>query len=200
MNSSQTPGNVNRLTPRFEQGLIYANQLHKTQIRKVGNIPYISHLLSVAALVLEAEGTENEAIAALLHDAIEDQGGAKTREEISVKFGAEVLAIVEGCTESDTFPKPPWKERKLRYLEQIKTGSSSVQLVSLADKLHNGRSLLFHWRTYGEELWTSFDGGKPNIIWFYQSLLKVYQTTPHLALTQEFEAVVSQLQKISSNH
>ncbi|MCG5057207.1 MAG: bifunctional (p)ppGpp synthetase/guanosine-3',5'-bis(diphosphate) 3'-pyrophosphohydrolase [Limnoraphis sp. WC205] len=182
-----------QLTERFEQALVYAHRLHAHQTRQVGNIPYIAHLLSVTALVLEAGGNEDEAISALLHDSIEDQGGAKTREEIRQRFGESVVNIVDGCTESETLPKPPWKERKLRYLAQIETASSSVQLVSLADKLHNGRSLLVECDKLGDEIWKIFPVGKAETLWFYDSLLQIYKKTPYLQLVQEFRQVVNSL-------
>lgn len=109
---------------------MYATRLHAHQTRKIGGIPYIAHLLSVAALVLEAGGDEDEAIAALLHDAVEDQGGIPTRNEIRQRFGDRVVAIVDGCTEFDTLPKPPWQERKTRYLENLRHASPAVRRVS----------------------------------------------------------------------
>lgn len=183
-----------QLTERFEQALVYAHRLHIHQTRKVGNIPYISHLLSVTALVLEAGGNENEAISALLHDSIEDQGGVKISEEIRQRFGESVVNIVEGCTESETVPKPPWKERKLRYLAQIETATPSVQLVSLADKLHNGRSLLSECHQLGDEIWKIFPVGKAETLWFYDSLLQIYQRTSYHQLVEEFRQVVKSLQ------
>ncbi len=107
---------MTKLTNKFEQALIYATQLHAKQTRKVDKIPYISHLMSVSALILEAGGTEDEAIAGLLHDAVEDQGGNATREEVRQKFGETVVEIVDGCTETDITPKPPWKQRKIDYI------------------------------------------------------------------------------------
>lgn len=185
--------NTTKLTERFEAALIYATRLHANQTRKVGGVPYISHLMSVAALVLEAGGNEDEAIAALLHDAVEDQGGKATREEIHRQFGDVVVAIVDGCTESDTQPKPPWLERKTRYLEQLRHASREVRLVSLADKLHNARSVLAEWQQQGDAIWSQFNGGKEKTLWFYQSLVQVYQETGSDWLTEEFARVVSQL-------
>ena len=147
-------------TTKFEQALIYATQLHANQTRKVDKIPYISHLMSVSALILEAGGSEDEAIAGLLHDAVEDQGGKATREEIRQKFGETVVEIVDGCTETDITPKPPWKQRKIDYIDNIRNGSDSVKLVSLADKLHNARSLLIGYRNQGDKLWDYFSGSK----------------------------------------
>ena len=130
------------MTSRFEHALVFAAQLHREQRRKGSNVPYVSHLLAVSALVIEHGGDEDQAIAALLHDAIEDQGGPKTRDEILRRFGERVTGIVEGCTDSQTIPKPPWIERKLAYIAGISEKSPSVQLDCAADKLHNARSIL----------------------------------------------------------
>ncbi|MBD2297915.1 HD domain-containing protein [Nostoc sp. FACHB-190] len=134
-----------KLTSRFESALVYASRLHATQLRKGSNTPYISHLLSVAALVLEDGGDEDEAIAALLHDAIEDQGGEKTRAEIRQLFGDRVVNIVNGCTDAEVMPKPPWQQRKQAYIEKMRSASPEVRRVSQADKLHNIRSTIADW-------------------------------------------------------
>ncbi|MDF0556431.1 HD domain-containing protein [Kamptonema sp. UHCC 0994] len=181
------------LTDKFELALVYATRLHAKQFRKVDGTPYIAHLLSVAALVLEARGNETEAIAGLLHDSLEDQGGPQTQAEIRQQFGAEVLEIIKGCTESEALPKPPWMERKQRYLYQLEIASPSVRLVSLADKLHNAKSLLASLHQYGEEVWTYFKVGKESSLWFYQALLPIYRTTNHNWMVQEFEQVLQQI-------
>lgn len=185
--------NAITLTAKFEAALVYATRLHANQTRKISGVPYIAHLMSVAALVLEAGGNEDEAIAALLHDAIEDQGGQPTREEIHRQFGDIVVAIVDGCTESDITPKPPWQERKTRYLEQIRHASPSVRLVSLADKLHNARSLLAEWQQQGDIIWSAFNSSREKTLWFYQSLVQVYQHTGSDWMTEELSRVISQL-------
>ncbi|MEM7714907.1 MAG: HD domain-containing protein [Cyanobacteria bacterium P01_A01_bin.68] len=182
-----------KLTSNFEQALIYATQLHANQIRKVDKIPYISHLMSVSALILEAGGTEDEAIAGLLHDAVEDQGGKATREEIRQKFGETVVEIVDGCTETDITPKPPWKERKIQYIENIRNGSDSVKLVSQADKLHNARSLLIGYQNQGDKLWDYFSGSKEDKLWFYGELLKIYQQGNVNFMTVELERILAEL-------
>ncbi|AFY55880.1 guanosine polyphosphate synthetase/pyrophosphohydrolase [Rivularia sp. PCC 7116] len=182
-----------KLTTKFEQALIYATQLHANQTRKVDKIPYISHLMSVSALILEAGGTEDEAIAGLLHDAIEDQGGKATREEIRQKFGETVVEIVDGCTETDITPKPPWKERKIDYIENIRKGSDSVKLVSFADKLHNARSLLIGYRNKGDKLWDYFSGSKEDKLWFYGELLEIYQQSCDNFMTVELERILEEL-------
>jgi (p)ppGpp synthase/HD superfamily hydrolase len=188
-----------KLSSRFETALVYAAQLHAKQIRKGNNIPYISHLLSVTALVIEDGGSEDEAIAALLHDAIEDQGGAKTREVIRQKFGEKVVTIVDGCTDTDVFPKPPWKERKQRYVEQIRYASPEVLRVSLADKLHNARSILADLYRVGETVWDKFKGGKEGTMWYYHSLLEVYQEVGSGFLCDELERVIAKLDEISTD-
>lgn len=182
-----------QLSTRFEAALVYVTRLHANQIRKGSSIPYISHLLSVAALVLENGGDEDEAIAALLHDAVEDQGGAKTREEIRQRFGERVVSIVDGCTEDETQPKPPWKERKLSYLEKLRLAPLEAQRVSLADKLHNARSIVADWERDGEKVWQKFQGGKEGTLWFYRSCLEIYQQNESNFWTQELARLISRL-------
>jgi (p)ppGpp synthase/HD superfamily hydrolase len=160
-----------KLSTRFDAALVYAAQLHANQVRKGSGVPYISHLLSVAALVLEDGGDEDEAIAALLHDAIEDQGGAKTREEIRQHFGERVVSIVDGCTEDETLPKPPWKERKLNYLEKMHLAPPE-----------------------GEKVWHKFKGGKHGTLWFYRSFLEIYQQNGSNFLKQELTRLIYRLE------
>lgn len=186
---------MTKLTNKFEQALVYATQLHANQTRKVDKIPYISHLMSVSALILEAGGSEDEAIAGLLHDAIEDQGGKATREEIRQKFGETVVEIVDGCTESDITPKPPWKERKIQYIENIRNASDSVKLVSLADKLHNARSLLIGYQNQGDKLWDYFSGSKEDKLWFYGELLKIYKQGNVNFMTVELQRILKELRQ-----
>jgi (p)ppGpp synthase/HD superfamily hydrolase len=192
LNATETP----KLTHRFEQALVYATRLHAKQIRKGGNVPYISHLLSVAALVLENGGDEDEAIAALLHDAVEDQGGIATREVILNMFGAKVIEIVDGCTDADTIPKPPWEERKQQYIEKLRHASTSVRRVALADKLHNARSILSDLYKEGEATWEKFKGGKDGTLWYYHTLLEVFlETDADSWLVQELNRIVSEFNK-----
>jgi (p)ppGpp synthase/HD superfamily hydrolase len=127
------------LTRRFELALQFASGLHHSQCRKGTPIPYISHLMAVSALVLEAGGDEDLAIAALLHDAVEDQGGAPTLQIIRRMFGDRVANVVMECSDTDREPKPPWRERKERYLTHLLSASADALLVSMADKLHNAR-------------------------------------------------------------
>ena len=193
-----TKANV-MLTHQFESALVYATQLHGDQRRKGGKIPYIAHLLSVAALVLEDGGSETEVIAALLHDAVEDQGGVATREEIRCRFGEKVVAIVDGCTESETVPKPPWPERRDRYINQLRHASPEVRRVSLADKLHNARSLLAAWRQEGTVIWTRFSQERAEVLQFYRSLLGIYREGGSDFMVEELHCVVSELEQLSAD-
>lgn len=184
------------LSDRFTQALCFATQLHATQTRKGSSIPYIAHLLAVASLALEYDATETEAIAALLHDAIEDQGGAATREEIRRRFGDDVTAIVDGCTDADTIPKPPWQERKRVYIAHISTASASVRLVSACDKLHNARSILQDYRLLGDALWERFKGGKDGTLWYYRSLINAFRQAGTTPVVEELDRVVSELEHL----
>src|SRR6478672_11383139 len=130
------------MSQRFEDALVYANRMHGGQIRKKTGIPYIGHILGVTAIALEYRANETEAIGALLHDVVEDCGGAERLAEIRQKFGDAVAKIVDGCTDTDQTPKPPWRERKEAYLEHLKSSDSPTRLVSAADKLHNTRAIL----------------------------------------------------------
>ena len=148
------------LTWRFDTALQFASVLHPEQSRKGGHIPYIAHLMSVCALVLEAGGNEDQAIAALLHDAVEDRGGRSTLETIRQMFGDRVANAVESCSDSmATNPdkKLPWRERKVKYLEHLRTASGDALLVSAADKLHNARAILSDYRKLGDDLWLRFN-------------------------------------------
>ena len=183
------------LGDRFEQALVYASQLHRHQIRKGSGVPYLSHLLSVTALVLEDGGDEEQAIAALLHDAIEDQGGEQTRQEIRDKFGDRVVDIVNGCTDAEVVPKPPWQERKQKYIDKMRHASPQVRRVSMADKLHNARSILADWHRQGDVVWEHFKGGREGTLWYYYSLLAVDREAGSSYLGQELARVIRELEQ-----
>lgn len=188
-----------RLTARFDEALSYASRLHASQIRKGSGIPYVSHLLAVAALVLEHGADEDEAIAALLHDAVEDQGGDPTRAEIERRFGARVAAIVDGCTDTDVMPKPPWRARKDAYIQHLGEVSPSVLLVSVADKLHNARAILADYREIGDELWTRFTADRDQQLWYYRSLVGAYRersSRPPAGGSPGLSALVDQLDDV----
>ncbi|MBW4575335.1 MAG: HD domain-containing protein [Aphanothece sp. CMT-3BRIN-NPC111] len=184
------------LSERFTEAVTFAAQLHSNQKRKGTEIPYLAHLLAVASIALEHGANEDEAIAALLHDAIEDQGGAPTREEIRRRFGDTVTEIVDGCTDADTTPKPPWHERKEAYIAHIPTASTSVRLVSAADKLHNSRSILNDYRVLGESVWKRFKGGKEGTLWYYRSLVEAFRKAESTPLIDELDSIVSELEHL----
>jgi len=186
------------LTARFEEALVYAARLHAGQVRKGTNIPYITHLLAVTGIVLEHGATEDEAIAALLHDAAEDQGGRATLEEIRERFGDAVAEIVAGCTDSWKIPRPRWRKRKEAYLAHLPVASESVRLVSAADKLHNARSILADYRELGESLWRRFKGGRQGTLWYYRSLVETLRGVGPPRLVEELDRVVSELECLVS--
>jgi GTP pyrophosphokinase len=185
------------LSRRFEEAMVYAACLHARQKRKGTRVPYVSHLLGVASLVLENGGGEAEAIAALLHDAVEDQGGARTLETIRRRFGNHVAEIVIGCTDADTIPKPPWRERKEAYLKHLRTAPASVRLVSAADKLNNARAILADYRTCGEKLWKRFNGGREGTLWYYRALLNIFNKKGPRRLAGELERTVTELEALA---
>jgi len=189
---------LTKLTHRFDEALQLAADLHRKQFRKGTGTPYMAHLLGVASLVLEDGGDEDQAIAALLHDAAEDQGGRKILKEISTRFGDRVAAIVDGCTDTYEIPKPAWRRRKEDYLEHLRTVPSSVRLVSLADKLQNARSILTDLNRSGEKVWLRFNGGKEGTLWYYRSLVKVFQELDTSILVDELSQVVKSIEQISS--
>ena len=190
------PGGL-RLSGRFEEALAWAAELHRDQRRKGSDIPYVSHLLAVAALVIEHADDEDQAIAALLHDAIEDQGGLETRDEILRRFGEGVTGIVEGCTDSHADPKPPWKERKEAYIAGIGRKSASIRLVSSADKLHNARCILSDYRALGDEVWQRFQAGKEDTLWYYREVTTALLRSGRTPLVDELERVVGEIERLA---
>jgi len=189
-----------KLSTRFEEALVFATQLHAGQTRKGTTIPYISHLLAVTAIVLEHGDDEDEAIAALLHDSIEDQGGASTREEIRRRFGDGVVEIVDGCTDTDVMPKPPWRVRKEAYIAHISVASAPVRLVSAADKLHNARAVLQDYRIVGEALWKRFNGGKEGTLWYYRAVVDALRKAGTSPLIEELDRVVSEIECLAGDN
>ena len=183
------------LSDRFCEALVYATRLHADQRRKISGVPYVSHLLRVTGIALGGGADEDEAIAAVLHDAVEDQGGAATRDEIRRRFGRRVVEIVDGCTDTDKSPKPPWRRRKEAYLAGLRTASPSVRLVSAADKLDNARSILISYRRDGESLWKQFSGGREGVLWYYRSVVEVYQRAGSSPLVEELDRVVTELEQ-----
>ena len=184
------------LSHRFEEALLLALRLHADQKKKGTDTPYVAHLLSVAGIAIEYGGDEDEAIAALLHDAVEDAGGAPTREKIRGQFGERVAGIVDGCTDTDVSPKPPWRERKEAYLSHMKDASPSVILVSAADKLHNVRSLIMDYRKAGETLFERFNGGREGTLWYYRSLVTAFRSRTADPIIDELDRAVTELERL----
>jgi (p)ppGpp synthase/HD superfamily hydrolase len=186
-----------RLTPRYEAALVMATQLHADQKRKGTDIPYVTHLLSVSSLVLEHGGTEDQAIAALLHDAVEDQGGKETLDRIREQFGSGVADIVDHCTDAYGEPKPEWRERKRAYLAEVANMPVSAALVSCADKLHNSRAILSDLRDIGEDLWERFTGKKEGTLWYYRSLVDAFDKVFQNRLTDELRRTVEEIERLA---
>ncbi|HEY9602210.1 MAG TPA: HD domain-containing protein [Allocoleopsis sp.] len=189
-----------KLSVRFTDALVFATELHANQTRKGGDVPYIAHLIGVASIALEYGANEDEAIAALLHDAIEDQGGEATRAEIRRRFGDTVTDIVNGCTDADTTPKPPWRQRKEAYIARLPKASTSVHLVSAADKLYNARSILTDYRLMGDAVWERFHGGKTGTLWYYRAVVEAFHAIEPTPLVDELERVVLELENLVNNH
>lgn len=185
------------LSDRFSDALTYAVSLHARQRRKGSGVPYIAHLLAVAGIVLDHGGDEAAAIAALLHDAVEDQGGAPTRAEIARRFGEPIALIVDGCTDAEVIPKPPWRARKEQYIAHLGRASAAVLLVSAADKLHNARSILADYRQLGEALWSRFTGGRAGTLWYYRALITAYRAHGSSPLVDELDRVVSEIERLT---
>ena len=185
-----------RLGPGFLLAFVFAAEKHAGQTRKASTIPYIAHLMGVASLVLEFGGDEDMAIAALLHDVVEDCGGAPMLKEVRRKFGSRVAKIVDGCTDSDSERKPPWRERKERYIRHLKDADTDTRLVSAADKLNNVRSILADYREVGESVWARFHGGRDGTLWYYRALLQEFLRKPN-RLIRELELAVRELETVA---
>lgn len=181
------------MTKRFSDALNYADRLHRGQLRKSSGCPYVSHLLAVASLVMESHGDEDECIAALLHDAVEDQGGARTAEQIRHRFGNRVAGIVEACSEPRSADMT-WKARKQAAIRRVAEADPSALLVVSADKLHNVRSLITEHRTRGEQLWEQFNGGRDGTLWYYRAMTDAIRLAGGSPLGAELEVAVRMLE------
>ncbi len=163
------------LGDRFVDAVAYATELHARQARKATTIPYLTHLFAVCSLVLEDGGGEDDAIAALLHDGPEDQGGQATLDEIERRFGSHIAALVHGLSDTFEDPKPAWRPRKKAYLARLATEPEAVLRISLADKLHNLRSIAIDLEDRREELWDRFHAGRDEQAWYFTSLLAIFE-------------------------
>jgi GTP pyrophosphokinase len=182
------------------EALGYAAELHLHQRRKGKGQPYVGHLLGVAAIVIQHGGREDEAIAALLHDAVEDQGGLPRLGEIREKFGERVACIVDGCTDSYEVSgeKRDWGERKRAYIEKVAQAPEDVRLVSAADKLANAREVLADFRLEGDAVFNRFQGRKQGTLWYYRALVSVFRKASASPLVDELDRVVSELESLAS--
>jgi (p)ppGpp synthase/HD superfamily hydrolase len=187
-----------RLGARFLRAFVFAAEKHKGQTRKASSIPYIAHLMGVASLVLEAGGDEDLAIAALLHDVVEDCGGVPMLKEVRRRFGARVAKVVDGCTDAYTDPKPPWRERKEKYIARLRNEDQETRLVSAADKLNNVRSILSDYRAVGESIWSRFNGGREGTLWYYRTLRDEFRRSRPNRITQDLALAVSELESLAS--
>lgn len=193
-----------RLTERFDLAVSYANRIHADQTRKGTGIPYLTHLLGVASLVLEnGAESEDEVIGALLHDAAEDQGGRPRLEDIRERFGDVVGHIVDACTDSYDDPKPPWRDRKEAYVahvrERVAHGDDEPGLrVSLADKVHNTRAILADVRESGEAVFGRFNGKRDGTLWYYGALVDAFRDFPN-RMVDELERAVADLRRLAAD-
>jgi (p)ppGpp synthase/HD superfamily hydrolase len=190
------------LGSRFEAALVYASAVHAHQRRKGGDIPYVSHLLAVAAMVIEdgaAAGrlSEDEAIAALLHDAAEDAGGETRLRDIQTRFGERVAEIVTACSDTFETPKPPWRARKEAYIAHLEDADEGTLRVSLADKVHNARAILADYRLYGDALWDRFDPDA-DALWYYRSLSELFSRRMPGPLAEELARTVTELDRLTA--
>lgn len=190
------------MSPRYHEAFRFAADLHGRQTRKGVGIPYLTHLMSVSALVLEFGGDEDQAIAGLLHDSIEDQakafGGAdRLRHEIANRFGGEVLRIVEACTDADVDPKPPWKPRKVAYLRHLASVDTRIALVSCCDKLHNARSVVTDIQLGGQAVFERFSAPKSDTLWYYRALSDCYLRHHTIAPAPVFRAAVDEMHRLA---
>ena len=194
------------LGTRFVQAIDYARQLH-IETRQGSGVPVMAHLLGVASLVMGEAGhvrfavSEDMAIAALLHDAVEDHGGAVRLKDIEYNFGPDVARMVEGL--SDTFAadpseKEPWEERKWAYVDRLEKEPLDVQLISAADKLYNARTILDDYRKIGPEVWTRFKRGRDLQLWYFRTLLGVFAKSATNRIVEELGRVVGELERISA--
>ena len=184
---------------RFERALVYATVIHAGQVRKGTGVPYIAHLLGVTSIALEYGANEDEAIAALLHDAGEDAGGAGRIADIRRRFGDKAARIVEGCTDTIETPKPPWRERKEQYVGHLASADASTLLVSASDKIYNARAILRDVRRDGDAAFDRFNGKKDGSLWYYRALVSAFREhrDSKPGLIDELDGVVSEIERLA---
>ncbi|TPG13204.1 HD domain-containing protein [Sphingomonas oligophenolica] len=186
------------LTDRFDDALSYASRLHREQRRKGTDIPYVAHLLGVASIALENGADEDQAIAALLHDAVEDQGGEPQLQAIRERFGERVAEMVDHCTDAVVDPKPAWRPRKEAYIASLAHKPEASLRVSLADKTHNAGAIVADLAVHGEALWDRFTGGRDGSLWYYEELAKAFTDRIPGPPTDRFAALVVRMRADSN--
>jgi len=187
--------NHGMLSERFFSAVRYAADAHAGQTRKGTPVPYLGHLLGVASIVLDAGGDEDEAIAALLHDAAEDAGGRERLDDIRARFGDRVARIVEACTDAWTTPKPPWIERKRAYVEHASSLATDELRVSAADKVHNAYAILRDLRVHGDAVWQRFNAPADDVIWYYEALVRAFREAGGGPLVEELARIVRGIER-----
>lgn len=185
------------LGERFDQALLLASRLHRTQTRKDSGVPYVSHVLAVAALAIEHGADEDQAIAALLHDAVEDQGGQPTAERIRAQFGTRVADLVLALSDTITSPKPPWRDRKERYLAHLAGAPTDVLLISACDKVHNARCIVADHAAVGSSLWQRFTGGRDGTLWYYRELAAILRARGPAPLAAQLGVLSDHMQSLA---
>jgi (p)ppGpp synthase/HD superfamily hydrolase len=205
-NTKPESANFLHLTDRFTRAIDYARQVH-VNYRKGTTVPYMAHLLGVASLVMGESGhvhfpvTEDMVIAALLHDAVEDEGGFPRLRDIEANFGKEVAKIVEGCTDSfeeDSSKKLEWEVRKKAYIVRLRKEPEGTLIVSAADKLYNARAILEDYREIGAAVWNRFKRGRKEQLWYFVELSKVFEERGPNRLTEELKRVIGELDRLSA--
>ena len=195
-----TPGPDGYYSDRFLDALRVAADLHRGQDRKGTGIPYVSHLLGTCSIAYEYGADEEQAIAALLHDAIEDVEPVERARAAVAVFGDEVLRIVEACTDADTHPKPPWRARKEAYLDRLAREDGRVLLVSASDKLHNARAIVGDLRRHGPALWERFNKDSDQL-WYYRALVSTFRLNPehNVELIDELDRTVIEMERLGAD-
>jgi GTP pyrophosphokinase len=183
------------LTGRFDEAFAYAHEAHASHVRKGSGTPYLGHLMGVASIVIDDGGSEDEAIAALLHDAAEDSGGRARLEDIRARFGERVAKIVEDCTDAWTEPKAPWADRKHAYAEHARTLGAASLRVSAADKVHNAYAILRDLRNTGERVWERFNASSDDVVAYYHSLVRAYREAGGGRLVDELDRIVRAIER-----
>ncbi len=194
---------MTNLTSRFTDAFAFAFEVHRGQTKKCTTVPYMSHLLEVAGLVLSFGGNEDEAIAALLHDTVEDHPNVASFEIIGQRFGPHVAAIVAGCSDATVIPKPPWRPRKEKYIAHLRGADESELMVAAADKLANARTVIKDYREVGEKVWERFNAGKLDQLWYYRTVTQALADAAGAgrarALVEELRRTVEQLEELCAD-